>query len=163
MKGNIEVIKQLNLILKNELMAVNEYFLHSRICKNWGFMKLANKLYHESIDEMKHADLLIERIIFLEGKPNLNDLHHIRIGETIPDMLKNDLSLETDTAIPALREAILVCDSAKDFGSRDILEKILKEEEGHAGWLETQIHLLDKMGLQNYLQSITLDTFQGLD
>ena len=135
MKGDKESIQHLNKILKNEMVAINQYILHSRICKNWGFAKLSEKMYNESIDEMKHADSLIERIIFLEGRPNLMELHHIKIGESVPEMFKNDLSLEFDTAIPALREAMSYCESARDYISRDLLDHILEEEESHVDWL----------------------------
>ena len=152
MKGDRKVIEYLNKVLRNELTAINQYFLHSRMFKNWGFDRLADHEYHESIDEMKHADELIERILFLEGLPNLQDLGKLLIGENVSDALQCDLRLELD-AIPLLQEAIVYCESVRDFISRELFEDILESEEDHVDWLETQIELIGKVGIENYLQS----------
>ena len=152
MKGDAKVIEHLNKILGNELVAINQYFLHSRMYKDWGLKELAEHEYEESIDEMKHADKLTERILFLEGLPNLQDLGKLLIGENTAEMLNCYLRLEM-IAIPDLREAIAYCESVKDYVSRELLEDILESEEEHVDWIETQLGLIEKVGLQNYLQS----------
>lgn len=152
MQGDKKAIEFLNKILYNELVAINQYFLHSRMLKDWGFKKLGEKEYHESIEEMQHADKLIERILFLEGIPNLQDLGRLRIGENIEEILKADLALEMD-AIPDLKEGIAYCESIKDYISRELMEHILENEEEHVDWLETQLELISQVGIQNYSQS----------
>jgi bacterioferritin len=152
MKGDTKVIEFLNKALTNELTAINQYFLHARMYKNWGFTKLNEKEYHESIDEMKHADLLIERILFLEGLPNLQSLDKLLIGENPQEMLSCDLKLEQQ-GLPLFRAAIAYCEEVKDYISREIFEHILESEEEHIDWLETQLELIQKIGIQNYLQS----------
>ncbi|NQX87032.1 MAG: bacterioferritin [Halioglobus sp.] len=152
MKGDPTVIQHLNKVLGNELIAINQYFLHSRMYKDWGLQELADHEYDESIDEMKHADKLTQRILFLNGIPNLQDLGKLLIGENTEEMLNCDLQLELK-AIPDLREAIAYCESVGDYITRELFEDILDSEEEHVDWLETQLGLIEKVGLQNYLQS----------
>ena len=152
MKGDKQVIEHLNKVLGNELIAINQYFLHSRMFQDWGLKELEEHSYHESIDEMKHADQITQRILFLEGLPNFQDLGRLRIGENTKEMLECDLALEM-VATADLREAIAYCESVQDFVSRDLFQDILDEEEEHVDWLETQLGLIDKVGLENYLQS----------
>ena len=152
MQGNDKVIAHLNKILYNELRAINQYFLHSRMLSHWGLDKFAEYEYSESMDEMQHADKLIQRILFLEGLPNLQDLGVLYIAEEPVEVLSNDLKLEHE-AIPDLKEAIKHCESVKDFVSRDLLQKILESEEEHVDHLETQLALVDKVGKENFLQS----------
>ncbi len=156
MKGDPKVIQYLNKVLGNELIAINQYFLHSRMYRDWGLKELADHEYDESIDEMKHADRLTQRILFLEGIPNFQDLGKLLIGENTEEMLKCDLKLEM-MAIPDLKEAIAYCESVQDYISRELFEDILESEEDHVDWLETQLGLIEKVGLQNYLQSAMED------
>ena len=152
MKGDKKVIQLLNKALYNELTAINQYFMHAKILADMGFEKLAAKEREESIDEMKHADILMERILFLEGLPNLQDLGKLRIGENVEEMLRCDLAMELD-AIPDLRDGVEYCESVRDYVSRDLFQEILDSEEEHVDWLETQIGLIEQVGEQNYLQS----------
>jgi bacterioferritin len=152
MKGDVTVIQHLNKILGNELVAINQYFLHARMYEDWGLKKLGEHEYHESIDEMKHADKLIKRILFLEGLPNVQDLGKILIGEHTKEMLECDLKIE-HKGHADLKAAIAHFEKVGDFGSRELLEDILESEEEHIDWLETQLGLIDKVGIENYLQS----------
>ena len=147
-----EVIVHLNRVLKNELTAINQYFLHAKMFADWGLHRLAEKERQESIDEMKHADALMERILFLEGLPNLQDMGRLRIGQHTQEMLECDLALEVE-AMPALREAIAYCEGCADYVSRQLFRSILDSEEEHVDWLETQLDLIGKVGVENYLQS----------
>ncbi|MDX1633232.1 MAG: bacterioferritin [Marinobacter sp.] len=151
MKGDKKVIQYLNKVLTNELTAINQYFLHSRMYRDWGITHLAAKEYEESIDEMKHADQLIERILFLEGLPNLQDLNKLLIGENVKEMIELDLKLEM-IAHKDLKEAILYCEEVKDYSSRELFRSILDSEEEHIDWLETQLDMIGQMGIQNYIQ-----------
>ena len=147
---NKEIISVLNDVLTGELTAINQYFLHSRMLKNWGIYRLAKHEYEESVDEMKHADELIERLLFLEGLPNLQDLNKLYIGESVREVLECDLRLEQE-AIPLVREGIACCEQQSDYVSRELLEQILESEEEQLDWLETQLGLIDAMGLENYV------------
>ena len=151
MKGDPKVIEILNETLKNELTAINQYFLHYRMLNHWGIERLAKTEYEESIDEMKHADRLAERILFLDGLPNFQMLGRLRIGETVEELLKADLALEME-ALPQLREGIAHCEAVRDYISRDLLQSILESEEEHVDLLETQFEMIERMGIQNYIQ-----------
>ena len=152
MKGDAKVIEYLNKVLKNELTAINQYFLHSRMLKDWGLDRLGDYEYHESIEEMQHADTIIERILFLDGLPNLQDLGRLKIGENVEEILKADLALELD-AIPDLRDGIEYCESVRDYVTREIFERILENEEEHVDFIETHLGLIEKVGIENYQQS----------
>lgn len=151
MRGDKKVIEWLNTALKAELTAINQYFLHSRMLQDWGVSKLAKKEYEESIEEMNHADKIIERILFLGGLPNLQDLGKLYIGENVQEILECDMKLE-DEAVPMYRNAVEYCEKVRDYGSRDVLQSILIDEEEHVDYLETQFDLIKQMGLQNYIQ-----------
>jgi bacterioferritin len=150
MKGDPKIIDLLNEVLTGELTAINQYFLHSRTCKHWGYAHLAEKIYKESIDEMKHADKLIERILYLDGLPNLQRLGKINVGQTVPEILKNDLAIEL-VAIPLLNRGIQQARDAGDNGTEDLLTRILVSEEEHVDWLETQLELIKQVGEAHYL------------
>jgi len=151
MKGDEKVIEFLNAALKNELTAINQYWLHYRLLDHWGVARLADYEKHESIDEMKHADMLSERILFLDGLPNFQMLGRLRIGETVEEVLRSDLALEGD-AIPLLRDAIAHCETVRDYVSRDLFRRILDNEEEHVDFLERQFDMIERMGIQNYIQ-----------
>ncbi len=154
MNGYTQVLSHLNQALSNELIAINQYFLHARMYKNWGFGKLNDKEYHESIHAMKSADVLIERILFLEGLPNLQDLGKLLVGENVEEMLKTDKMLVDEELIPVLKAGIAYCETAQDYVSRKILNSILHEKEEHLDWLETQQNVISEVGLQNYQQAM---------
>ena len=151
MKGDEKVIEFLNAALKNELTAVNQYWLHYRLLDHWGIARLAEYERHESIDEMKHADMLSERILFLDGLPNFQVLGRLRVGETVEEVLRSDLAIEGD-AIPLLRDAIAHCETVRDYVSRDLFRRILDNEEEHVDFLERQFDMIERMGIQNYIQ-----------
>ena len=151
MKGDPKTIEHLNKALTNELTAINQYWLHYRVLADWGVSKLAEYERHESIDEMKHADILAERILFLNGLPNFQAIHKLKVGETVEEILRADLAMENE-AIPLLRDAIEHCESVRDYVSREIFERILESEEEHVDFLETQFDMIERMGLQNYVQ-----------
>lgn len=151
MKGDETVIEFLNKALTNELTAINQYWLHYRVLKDWGVDKLAEYERHESIDEMKHADMLAERILFLKGLPNFQAIHRLKVGETVEEILRADLAVEHD-AIPLLRDAIAHCETVRDFVTRDLFASILASEEEHVDFLETQFDMIERMGLENYVQ-----------
>ncbi len=150
MKGDAKVIALLNEVLKAELTAINQYFLHAEMCANWGYYRLAGNSRKESIEEMVHAEKCMERILYLEGTPNMSELFRINIGQNVPAQLKNDLQLEYD-AVKRLNQGIGLCRELKDDGSRELLKSILLEEEHHIDWLEAQLHAIEEMGVQNYL------------
>lgn len=151
MQGSEAIVKALNKVLYNELVAINQYTLHSRMLKNWGVTKLAAYEHQESIDEMRHADALVERILFLDGLPNLQDLGKLLIGEDVKEILDCDLKLELQ-ALPALKDGIAACERERDYISRQLLESILESEEEHIDWIEAQFDLIKRMGMENYVQ-----------
>lgn len=150
MKGDKKVIDALNDVLTAELTAINQYFLHSRICADWGYAKIAKKVYDESIDEMKHAQKLVDRILFLEGMPNLQKLNKLNIGETVPEQFKSDLAMEYD-AVERFRKAIETANEARDYTTRELFEEMLIDEEKHVDWLEAQLQIIGDVGVQQYL------------
>ena len=160
MKGDPKVIEFLNKALKNELTAINQYFLHSRMLNDWGVTKLGKKEHEESIEEMHHADWLIERILFLSGLPNLQDLGKLHIGETVEEILECDMKVE-ENAIPLLRDAIEYCEKVRDYVSRDLFAKILDNEEEHVDFIETQQELIKQIGIQNYIQMQSAPVTEG--
>ena len=149
MKGSSDIITQLNTVLKGEVTAVNQYFLHAAMCKNWGYLRLYKKIYDESLEEMRHAQRLIDRILFLEGMPVLNQPLYVHIGHDLKDMLERDLQLETG-ALPPLKQGVTLCLEQGDTGTRELLEHLIVEGEEHVEWLETQLHLITAVGLENY-------------
>lgn len=149
MKGSPEVIKLLNEVLKGEITAVNQYFLHASICKNWGYMRLYKKIYDESIEEMRHAQRLIDRILFLEGMPVLNEPFKVSVGHDVKDMFEKDLQVET-SALPRLRQGIALCLEQEDTGTRELLEHLVVDGEEHIEWIDTQLHLIERVGYENY-------------
>lgn len=162
MKGDEKVIEFLNKALTNELTAINQYWLHYRVLADWGVTKLAEYERHESIDEMKHADVLAERVLFLNGLPNFQAIHKLKVGETVEEILKADLAMEEE-AIPLLRDAIEHCESVRDYVSREIFERILESEEEHVDFLETQFDMIERMGLENYVQLQSKPAGEGED
>jgi bacterioferritin len=162
MKGDAQVIEHLNAALKAELTAINQYWLHYRLLDHWGVARLAAHERHESIDEMKHADWLSERILFLDGLPNFQTLGRLRIGETVEEVLRADLALEGD-AIPPLRDAIAHCEAVRDYVSRDLFRRILDNEEEHVDFLERQFDMIERMGIQNYIQLQSKPADDGSD
>ncbi|HTM97032.1 MAG TPA: bacterioferritin [Croceibacterium sp.] len=162
MKGDAKVIEFLNQALTNELTAINQYWLHYRVLKNWGVERLADYERHESIDEMKHADTLADRVLFLEGLPNFQAIGRLKVGETVEEILKADLALELE-AIPLLRDAIQHCESVRDYTSREVFERILESEEKHVDFLETQFEKIARMGLENYVQLQSRPAEEGDD
>lgn len=159
MKAAEGVVSRLNLILTNELTAINQYFLHARMYKNWGLNKLGEVTYKESIGEMKHADLLIERILLLDGLPNMQDMHKLKIGETVPEALAADLAVEY-RGHAGMKDAVTHCNLVQDYVSRDLVASVMQDTEEHIDFLETQLQLIDKVGLQNYLQT-AMGTIEG--
>ena len=162
MKGDPKVIEFLNKALTNELTAINQYWLHYRVLADWGVTKLAEYERHESIDEMKHADVLAERILFLNGLPNFQAIHKLKVGETVEEILKADLAVEYE-AIPLLKDAIAYCEEVRDYTTREIFERILENEEEHVDFLETQFDMIARMGLENYVQLNSKPAGEGED
>jgi bacterioferritin len=153
MKGDLKVLALLNQVLRKELTGINQYFVHAKMCQNWGYDILAQHSRHESIDEMKHADKVIDRILFLEGTPNMADMDKLRVGRDVREQIKNDLALEM-SALGVLRPGIETCNKAGDHATRELLEHILEEEESHVDWLEAQLHQIGEMGYENYLTTL---------